>query len=155
MKMNSFILTNNGHHFDYINLDNNVLDIEDIAHALANICRFAGHCKEYYSVAQHSVLVANLVPSIHYKAALFHDAAEAYLNDIPSPLKVLLPDYKEITKKVEAWLQQVLEINIYAPEIKQADLQLLAAEKRDLMLPNTQEWLCLKVLVYQMKLLNL
>ena len=143
MKIDPYILTVTGNHFDFIELKNNKIDIEEIAYALSNTCRFGGHCKQYYSVAQHSVLVAQRVPSWCYMDALFHDAAEAYLGDMPTPLKQLLPDYKNMTHKVEFWLQQKMGINIEQPEIKKADLEVLAAEKRDLMPPDTCHWMVL------------
>ena len=66
------------------------IKIEDIAHALANLCRFGGHSCEYYSVAQHSVMVWSMAPPRLKKAALLHDASEAYLGDVIKPLKNLL-----------------------------------------------------------------
>lgn len=140
MKIDPYILTVTGNHFDFIELKDNKIDIEEIAYALSNTCRFGGHCKEYYSVAQHSVLVAQRVPARCYMDALFHDAAEAYLGDMPTPLKQLLPEYQDMTHMVEFWLQQKMNINIKQPEIKRADLEVLAAEKRDLMPPDTCHW---------------
>jgi len=70
-----------------------MFDIEDIAHALSNICRFTGHIPVRYTVAQHSVLCANNIVKEYKLAALMHDASEAYLNDIAAPIKDNLPDY--------------------------------------------------------------
>ena len=76
--------------------------IEDIAHGLAFQCRFNGQTCDFYSVAQHSLIVADLVPESHRLAALLHDAAEAYLGDMVKPLKVLMPEFSGIEDKVTA-----------------------------------------------------
>lgn len=74
--------------------------IEDIAHALARQCRFGGHLKEFYSVAQHSLDCANRVPDGFRLQALLHDASEAYLLDMPSPIKCRLGDYRGVERKL-------------------------------------------------------
>ena len=74
------------------------ITIEDIAHSLSLQCRWNGHCREFYSVAQHCVLVAQEAQEIEPRAALWglmHDATETYLCDVPRPLKPLLQGYKE------------------------------------------------------------
>lgn len=68
------------------------IDIRDIAAALSKICRFGGHCRTFYSVAQHSILVAHLTLESLAGIGLMHDAAEAYLGDVIKPLKVILGD---------------------------------------------------------------
>lgn len=70
--------------------------IEDISHALSNICRYAGHTSRFYSVAEHSILVSKLVAPEHALTALLHDATEAYLVDVPRPIKRFLTNYNEI-----------------------------------------------------------
>jgi 5'-deoxynucleotidase YfbR-like HD superfamily hydrolase len=115
--------------------------IEDIAHGLAYQCRFNGQTREFYSVAQHSLIVASLVPPELRLAALLHDAAEAYLGDMVKPLKVLLPEFAAIEDKVSALIGAAFAVDFsnYAP-IKRADLIALATEKRDLMPHSAERW---------------
>lgn len=74
--------------FDVFDPDPAAIVIEDIAHALSLKCRYNGHCNRFYSVAEHSWLMSSLFvePELR-RAALLHDAAEAYLCDLPSPIK--------------------------------------------------------------------
>lgn len=115
--------------------------IEDIAHGLAYQCRFNGQTREFYSVAQHSLIVASLVPAPLRLAALLHDAAEAYLGDMVKPLKVLLPEFSALEERVTAIIADTFSIDFsdYAP-IKRADLIALATEKRDLMPHSVERW---------------
>ena len=115
--------------------------IEDIAHGLAYQCRFNGQTHEFYSVAQHSLIVASLVPTDLRLAALLHDAAEAYLGDMVKPLKVLMPAFAAIEDQVSAMIASAFGVDFsdYAP-IKRADLIALATEKRDLMPHSTERW---------------
>jgi len=131
--------------FDYANISEMQFDIEDIAHALSNICRFNGHTREFYSVAQHSILVSSIVPEEHALAALLHDAAEAYCGDVVSPLKQLLPVYQSILNTVEQQLFKSVGLSwpVHAC-VKDADLTILATEVRDLMMPHDQHWTHLK-----------
>lgn len=101
-----FIATYTGKHFY---LDKPEFDIEDIAHATSMQCRFTGHVKNFYSVAEHNVLVARLCAFLDMGdpyEGLMHDAQEAYLSDIAAPWKSLLPDYKIIEGKLEKDLRK-------------------------------------------------
>lgn len=112
------ITTFTGKTFDFEDPDPETICIEDIAHALSMVCRFSGQCREFYSVAQHSVLVALGLQTVvteeerrtwkmwleHEKQlrqiALLHDAAEAYMGDLNRPLKRIMPQYGQIEDRV-------------------------------------------------------
>lgn len=144
--MNPIICTVNGSYFNFIDVDKNVISIGTIARGLSNICRFNGQIEKFYSVAQHSVLCSYIVPEEFAMQALFHDAAEAYIGDITTPLKVLLHDYREIEKRVEFDIFKKLGIQWPMHRfVKEADLIMLATERRDLFSPNNKnEWVILK-----------
>jgi|ERR1700722_9823299 len=116
--------------------------LEDIAHSLSMQCRFSGHVREFYSVAQHSVLVSYLCGE-HALWGLLHDASEAYLVDLPRPIKRMagFEEYSRVEAKVMAVICQAFNLNPIEPAIvKQADSILLATEARDLMSPLHPEW---------------
>ena len=137
----SYIQTLSGKKFSYQFATADDIDIEDIANALSNICRFAGHLPEFYSVAQHSVLTSLIVPAEFAFEALMHDAAEAYCQDIPAPLKALLPDYQRIETLVDDLIRQKYGINPeQAAVVKYADLVMLATERRDLDIDDGSVW---------------
>lgn len=131
------ILTNEGKYFEFLLPGNHEFTVTEIAHALSHICRFTGHVREFYSVAQHSYLASCIVPKEHALSALMHDASEAYLGDVSSPLKSMMPDYKALELEVEAALFAKLGLPFpMHPCIKQADLRLLMTERRDLLPPD-------------------
>jgi uncharacterized protein len=118
--------------------DPDQLEIGDIARALANQCRFGGHCRVFYSVAQHSLIVSELVEERggdveDVFAALMHDASEAYLGDMPHPLKHRSPlgaAFKEAEGNLEQAIRDRFAIKADVPAIKPADRALLATERR-------------------------
>lgn len=120
------------------------IDIRDIAHALSHLCRFTGHTRRLYTVAQHSVLVARAVPEKDRFHGLMHDAPEAYIGDVSSPLKAMLPEYKRIEQEIWRTIAWRFSISPTLPEsVKHADLVMLATERRDLLKRSTEDWPCL------------
>lgn len=137
-----------GKKFYPFNPDPKLICIEDIAHALAHLCRFNGHTKEFYSVAQHSIYVtqvfAGLVEGTEFEnhdqahlCALFHDATEAYCGDMVRPIKRGLPGYRQLEGRLwtaielrfdfmDIWME-VVEL------VHKADEITLAAERRDVL----------------------
>lgn len=85
--------------------DEPVFNVEDIAHGLANICRYGGQCKHFYSVAEHSLLVAGIMAEFKLGdpfEGLMHDAAEAYVGDIPNPFKARWTSHLEDEHRIES-----------------------------------------------------
>ena len=134
----AWITTYTGKQFHFLKPAPDEVDIRDIAHHLSLLCRFTGACRWFYSVADHSICVADLVPQELKLSALLHDAAEAYINDISRPVK-----YSHKLDSTEAAIMSVIAdkfgINPTAPEIKEADNILIATDARDLM-ANTDCW---------------
>src|ERR1700712_675426 len=138
------ILTYLGKSFDLSAPDADLIDPRDIAHALAHICRFGGHTRKFYSVAQHSCIVADLVPEEHKLAALLHDATEAYCGDVVQPPKQVLPAYRDIEQRLWTSICERFWIDPLLPDcVQQADMIALATERRDLMQPTSDTWVCL------------
>lgn len=136
----AWMQTYTGKRFDLLAPQPSEIDILDIAHALSMQCRFTGHCSEFYSVAEHSICVSYLVPPEDAFSALMHDAAEAYISDISSPLKRLLPDYKRIELIVERAIATKFDIDIHRSSIKDADMAMLEAERRCMHRSPPQSW---------------
>ncbi len=140
----NFILTFTGKHFNLYEPDADMIDPRDISHSLAQLCRFNGHTREFYSVAQHSCIVAELVQEEHKLAALLHDATEAYLGDMTRPLKQWMPDYRGFEDVVWGRICERFDLPFDLPAcIHQADLIALATERRDLMPTDPAIWDCL------------
>lgn len=140
--MNSpYIITFSGKAFNLIEPQREQIVIEDIAHALARENRFNGHTKAAYSVAQHCYHASFCVPPEFALEALMHDAAEAYIKDIPSPIKLLLPDYRALEQRVEMAICERFGLPLALSScVKYADLIMLASEKRDLGIVDENPW---------------
>lgn len=132
--MSATIKTNKGVYFKFLEPGKHTFDVHEIAYALSFINRFTGHAGGY-TVAQHSVLVSYIVPQEYALEGLMHDAAEAYVGDVASPLKQLIKYvYKPIEHDIERALMAQHGCVFPLPaSIKHADLVMLLTEHRDLM----------------------
>lgn len=125
------IETRGGRVFHYQSTSPDDVDIRDIASALSKCCRFVGHCRRFYSVAEHSVYASYMVPEPFALRALLHDASEAYLSDIASPIKRQMPEYKAIEDILMAKISAKFELEPEFeknPIIKKADMEMLKTE---------------------------
>ena len=134
--------THTGKRFEPSNPMPEMICIEDIAHALSQVVRFGGHGPERYTVAQHSILVARRAMQLEMRRGgehdqqravglwgLLHDASEAYLQDIPSPVKALLPDYRAVEASVMRAVTDHFGLDATEPDVvKQADRDLVVTE---------------------------
>ena len=140
MEAGPYIQTVSGRRLNPLDPDPAEIDVEDIALALSHQCRFGGHSRVFYSVCQHSCLVSDLVAERGGDGeaalwALLHDASEAYLVDLPHPLKhrsELGRLYSEAEDRLQAAICERFGLTVEAPPlVKQADRALLATERRD------------------------
>jgi uncharacterized protein len=128
----SCITTSSGRFFDILKPEEYEYDIEEIATALSNLCRYTGHVNRFYSVAEHSVLVSRIVPEHLALAGLLHDASEAFLGDVSSPLKKLLPEYKAIENRVQQAIASSFGIGdgFESTEVHEADKRMYWQERQ-------------------------
>jgi hypothetical protein len=143
-RIGDWIQTYTGRQFWPLDPRPDEIDILDIAHSLSNQCRYSGHVETFYSVAEHSVHVSHIVPPEDALWGLLHDASEAYLVDLPRPLK-RHSEMGYLYRGIEAQLmlnvcaRYGLDI-IEPPSVKHADNVLLSTEKRDLMKIPPKAW---------------
>lgn len=149
--MTRAILTACGHLFDLQYCREDKVVIDDIAHALAQINRFTGHCRRPYSVAEHSLLVLEIIErlftvDVHGRlAALLHDAHEAYVGDVASPTKLAAGDgWAQLEHRVERTVRSAFALHgahyNWRDAIRQADLIALATEREQLMPAGGGTW---------------
>ena len=146
-----WIETYSGHKFD-VTADEPRFDVKDIAHALSMTCRWGGQCSQFMSVAEHSVMVSKIM---EYEGlgdpmvGLWHDGTEAYMSDVPAPLKQLLPDWSAIDLELEGKLYKWLDLPFPREAgCKTADWLSLFIEARDLMPSKGEVFLDTESLIY-------
>jgi 5'-deoxynucleotidase YfbR-like HD superfamily hydrolase len=118
------------------------IDPADIAHALSLICRYGGHTKRFYSVAEHCWLMSYAVPEEHALWALLHDATEAYVGDMVRPLKHHMPEYRAVEDRVMAAIAERFNLSTWAmpDEVKDADNRILLDERAALLSEPPVAW---------------
>lgn len=137
----TWIQTFSGVKFDLARPRPDMVNIQDIAHSLANMCRWAGHTSFFYSVAQHSIIVSDLLPDEDKLWGLLHDAPEAYMGDWASPLKRLIPELYSLEQKLENAIWIALRLQTPKPRsVKAMDLMVLVTEADQLLGPPPEPW---------------
>lgn len=137
------ISTYSGQHFDLINPNESMVKAIDISKGLSHICHYGGQIETFFSVAQHSIMVFNLArehgeSDYLQRVALIHDAPEAYIGDCMKPLKLLLPDYQEVEKRIEKVVFSKFRLDPAAiQEIKKYDKMVIHKEYNSFFAPFT------------------
>lgn len=130
-----------GNWIDVLNPRPEDIYLSDIAGGLSKICRFHGQTNGFYSVAEHSVLCAVLAEQraldpVLVRAAFLHDAHEAYIGDIPTPIKALIPGIEEVSRHLDQAVAKQFAIDpdlFYSPDIKEIDHLALSVEAYEFM----------------------
>jgi hypothetical protein len=151
LSINPYIRLHSGRKFYFLDPKPNQIDITDVAISLSRLPRFCGHTSKPYFVGQHCCIACDLAPDNLKRAVLMHDMAESVTNDIPAPLKVCLPQFKEVENRVERMLAKKFRVPFPFPSgVKEIDLKMLTTEQRDLM-PG-DEWSFSPFLPYDIKI---
>ncbi len=118
------------------------IDAVDIAHSLSLQCRYNGHVKRFYSVAEHCVLMSHVVSDENKLWALLHDATEAYVGDMVRPLKIQIPVFSEIEDRVMVCVAEKFGLStaIMPDEVKDADNRIIVNEKAELLVNTDHNW---------------
>ena len=136
--------TYTGVKFYYLDIRPDDIRIEDIAHSLSNLCRFTGHVKRFLSVAEHCFNVSLICNPEDALPGLLHDAPEAYLNDLASPLKYLpgMEEYRRLEAKIQGVICEVFGLKkLETQDVIRADKLMLNIEARDLLGPTMTGWI--------------
>ena len=147
MEVQSWLETVSGDKFDFDNIPDNKFTIQDIAHSLSLQCRYNGHTRGFYSVAEHSKMMANFG---HYKMGLtnkecltllLHDAAECYIGDLVLPLKLRLPEFRDFEKEIDLQVAKVFGSFYPFPDfVKEFDSRILVDERKWVLNKSDNKW---------------
>lgn len=138
-----WIQTYSGIEFDLFRPSSDKILIEDIAHHLSLLCRFTGACREFYSVAEHSIMVSSVLPAEYRLEGLLHDATEAYIGDMSSPVKNLssMSGFRTLESEIRCPISIKFDLQINVPlAVRDADFRMLETERLQLMRPAPASW---------------
>ena len=137
----NYIFTRSGQRFCFEQPSSNAVIIEDIAASLSKICRFTGHVRRFLSVAEHCVNASRIVAPRFALEALLHDAREAFIGDVSSPLKRVLPEYRRVDALAHAAIVKAFDVPfVQSAEVTTVDLALLRHEAVSLISCNIDEF---------------
>lgn len=145
--IDDWMKTASGIRFQFLNPPPDQIDVNDVALALSRTCRYGGHTKRFYSVAEHCCLMSDWVLKQPWGnpllalTALHHDDAEAYIGDLPRPCKQNIPQFKAVETNIEAAI--ALKFGTQYPFqdwLKTADTAILVDERAQVMNPSRNPW---------------
>ncbi len=136
-----------GHYFDLRLPSASAIEIQSIAASLSKLCRYGGHCPNFYSVAEHCVLATNLAASDGHtgqqlQAVFLHDAAEAYTGDAIKPFKMMMREYSTVEMQIEDAASEAFGVDFlrWAGTIQRYDRAMLKAEKLAFWPEDKEQW---------------
>ena len=141
-----FIETYTGKKFNFMAPTDEMIDITDIAHSLSMQCRYTGHVRKFYSVAEHCCLLHDyalnvLQDPVLALEVLMHDASEAYLTDVPRPIKPFIPEYYNIEANIEKAINKKYVLrHPHSDTVKSLDSRILMDERAQAMSKSGLEW---------------
>lgn len=143
--MSASIETYNGEHFTLDPNDFSGVNIHNLGHALSGVNRFNSHTIRMYSVAEHAVHVASMLPPELQLIGLLHDGSEAFIQDIPSPFKQFLPDYAKMEDLIQTKVYRAFKLDpdwvaeVY-PAVKRIDSMMCQIEATQLLHSKGAGW---------------
>lgn len=138
---NDWMQTFTGRAFFPLHLGSNEIDEFDIAHSLSMQCRYNGHTRKFYSVAEHSLLMSYAVPEEDALWALLHDAPEAYIGDMVRPLKKHMTLFREVDERIMDAVCERFGLPLGMPDsVKEADNRIIENERAALLKESPLPW---------------
>lgn len=146
-RIDDWMETASGVRFQFMQPTSPMIVLEDVALALSRTCRYGGHTRRFYSVAEHACLISDWVlrqpwgDPLCALTALHHDDAEAYIGDLPRPAKQNMPQFKALEDVIERAVACRFGLLYPFPEwLKWADTAILADERAQVMSPSGNKW---------------